>query len=135
MNAMAFSSPAEKEKAMKEMFDRAYVLTFAQKLLAIDSPSGYTHHAIAFLKKEAQTLGYKTALNEKGNLLIYVSGQYIIRQNEQYDAGRQQEIADDHDSIIPYQFFYITHHASPLFHLTISLEIGLRQINLYEKKC
>ena len=59
---------------MKEMFDRAYVLTFAQKLLAIDSPSGYTHHAIAFLKKEAQTLGYKTALNEKGNLLIYVSG-------------------------------------------------------------
>ena len=48
---------------------------FAKELFAIDSPTGYTHHAIAFLKEKAEKMGYKTAVNAKGNLLIEVEGE------------------------------------------------------------
>lgn len=51
-----------------------YVLKFAEKLLAIDSPSGYCKEAITFATKEAQAMGYETELNKKGNLLIHVPG-------------------------------------------------------------
>lgn len=54
--------------------NKEYVLDIAKKLLAIDSPSGYTKHAINFLEKEAESLGFKTSKNEKGNLMIYVNG-------------------------------------------------------------
>lgn len=56
-------------------FDRTYVLDIASKLLKIDSPSGYTQHAIAFLKEEAEKLGYTTSRNEKGNLFIHAEGE------------------------------------------------------------
>lgn len=55
--------------------DKNYVLNIAEKVLSIDSPSGYTKHVIDFLQKEAQTLGYDTQLNAKGNLMIMVEGQ------------------------------------------------------------
>lgn len=55
-------------------FDKTYVLDIASKLLSIDSPSGYTQHAIAFLQEEAEKLGYSTSRNEKGNLFIHVEG-------------------------------------------------------------
>lgn len=48
---------------------------FAKTLFAIDSPTGYTHHAMDFLKTEAEKLGYKAWLNAKGNLLIEVDGE------------------------------------------------------------
>lgn len=51
-----------------------YVLNFAKALLEIDSPSGYTKDAIAFVEQEANSLGYETKKSEKGNLLIYVKG-------------------------------------------------------------
>lgn len=54
--------------------DKTFVLDFAQKLLNIDSPSGYTANAIAFVKKEAEALGYTTFQNAKGNLFIEVPG-------------------------------------------------------------
>ena len=42
---------------------------FAYQLFSIDSPSGFTKHAIDFLEKEANDLGFKTSRNQKGNLL------------------------------------------------------------------
>lgn len=48
---------------------------FAKQLFAIDSPSGYTHHAIAFLKNEAEKLGYHAWCNAKGNLFVDVPGE------------------------------------------------------------
>ena len=47
---------------------------FAYQLFSIDSPSGFTKHAIDFLEKEANDLGFKTSRNQKGNLHILVSG-------------------------------------------------------------
>lgn len=55
-------------------FDKDYVLSFAKEILNIDSPSGYTKKAIAFVKQEAEQLGYETFQNAKGNLFIRVSG-------------------------------------------------------------
>lgn len=52
-----------------------YVLDFAKRILAIDSPTGYCHEAICFAKKEAERLGYRTNMSKKGNLWIYVDGQ------------------------------------------------------------
>lgn len=54
--------------------NKDYVVSFAKDLLSIDSPSGYTHKAISFVEKEAQTLGFPTSKSEKGNLLIFIKG-------------------------------------------------------------
>lgn len=54
--------------------EKEYILKFAKELLSIDSPTGYTRKAIDFVKQEAETLGYRTEKNHKGNLLIYVEG-------------------------------------------------------------
>ncbi|MBP3398908.1 MAG: M42 family metallopeptidase [Erysipelotrichaceae bacterium] len=48
---------------------------FAKELFAIDSPTGYTHHAIAWLKEKAENMGYKTWINAKGNLYVEVEGE------------------------------------------------------------
>lgn len=54
--------------------NRDEISCFAKKILGIDSPTGYTRNAIAFLENEAKSLGYETFLNEKGNLHIRVNG-------------------------------------------------------------
>ena len=65
----------ESERILMKNFNiKDYVLNFAQQLLAIDSPSGYCMEAIKFVQKEAQTLGYETSMNAKGNLIIDVPG-------------------------------------------------------------
>ena len=56
-------------------FDKAYVLDFAQALLMIDSPSGYTMQAGAMVEAEAKRLGYECFFNPKGNLCIKVKGE------------------------------------------------------------
>lgn len=53
---------------------KEYVIDFATKLLNIDSPTGYCKDAIAFVKEEVEKLGYRTEINHKGNLYIYVAG-------------------------------------------------------------
>lgn len=55
--------------------DKTYVLEFATKLLNIDSPTGFTHHAMEFVQAEAQAMGYETFRNAKGNLFIKVEGE------------------------------------------------------------
>ena len=59
--------------------NREEISSFAKQLLSIDSPTGYTKNAIAFLNKEAKDLGYHTSFNEKGNLHIYVEGKDTSR--------------------------------------------------------
>lgn len=54
--------------------NESYLFDFAKKLLSIDSPSGYTMHAIRFMEEEAKSLGYTCEHNAKGNLLIRVPG-------------------------------------------------------------
>ncbi len=46
---------------------------FLEKLLAIDSPSGYTFNATSFIKKSFQDLGYDVFENKKGNLHVFVN--------------------------------------------------------------
>ena len=58
-----------KGEKMKE-----YIMQMANKVLNIDSPTGYCQNVIDFARNEAEELGYKTSTNEKGNLLIYVNG-------------------------------------------------------------
>lgn len=60
---------------MNLVFDKQYVLDFAKRLLAIDSPSSYTQAASKMIQQEAEALGYKTYYNQKGNLYISVDGE------------------------------------------------------------
>jgi Cellulase M and related proteins len=56
------------------MFDKAYVLDIAERLLKTSSPSGYYERAISLLEKEVEKLGFSYVRNQKGNLLITVKG-------------------------------------------------------------
>lgn len=56
------------------MINKENTFQFLEKLLNIDSPSGYTKKAIIFLDQEAKKLGFKTELNQKGNLIISIPG-------------------------------------------------------------
>ncbi len=53
---------------MKQYMD--YIMEMTEKLLAIPSPSGYTHRAADFLKKELEALGYQPVLTRKGAVLV-----------------------------------------------------------------
>lgn len=57
------------------MFKQAETLEFLMELLSINSPSGYTHHAIDFLKNYLDRVGYESEITPKGNLLVKVSGE------------------------------------------------------------
>ena len=57
------------------MFNSELTLQFLQEILNFYSPTGYTHGIIDFLQQKAQDLGYKTSLNEKGNLSVHVKGE------------------------------------------------------------
>lgn len=52
-----------------------YMMDILKAIMAIDSPSGYTKKVTEFCRQEAESLGYKTEYNKKGNLLIHVDGQ------------------------------------------------------------
>ena len=54
--------------------ERKALLDFAQKLLSIDSPSGYTMKAMQFLQEEAEKLGYACTRSAKGNLMVRIPG-------------------------------------------------------------
>ena len=56
------------------MFNQEKTISFLTDLLSINSPTGYTHHAIAFLKESIEALGYSTETTPKGNLLVHVTG-------------------------------------------------------------
>lgn len=58
----------------KSMFKKEETLSFLTELLSINSPTGYTHHAIHFLKETVDELGFKSETTPKGNLLVHVEG-------------------------------------------------------------
>ena len=43
-----------------------YIKKTAQDLLAVPSPSGFTHMAADFVKKEFENLGYEPQITQKG---------------------------------------------------------------------
>ena len=47
----------------------------ASKLLAIDSPSGFTAKAVSWLKEQFETLGFSAAITTKGGLIIDLGGE------------------------------------------------------------
>lgn len=51
-----------------------YITEFANNILSIPSPSGYTEAVIDYCLKEATRLGYPTEKTKKGNLIISVKG-------------------------------------------------------------
>lgn len=54
--------------------DKSYVLNTLTELLSIDSPSGYTQEAMAYVAKEVTRLGYDIAYTRKGNGIVTVPG-------------------------------------------------------------
>lgn len=52
-----------------------YILDQAKKLLAIDSPSGFTEAVADYLMKEYKELGYSPAKTTKGGVLVDLGGQ------------------------------------------------------------
>jgi aminopeptidase len=51
-----------------------YILEETKKILAIDSPSGYTKEVIEYLKNEYEEIGYKPKVTVKGGLLVEIGG-------------------------------------------------------------
>ena len=57
---------------MKKYTD--YIIDTAKELLAIPSPTGFTHMAAEFVKKELEGMGYQPALTRKGAVLCNLGG-------------------------------------------------------------
>ena len=55
-------------------FSRDYFQQTLTSILAVDSPTGYTHHVIAKLAQLIEGLGYTTTTDNKGNLSVVVAG-------------------------------------------------------------
>ena len=51
-----------------------YAWEQASTLLGIDSPSGFTGKAVAWLKQQFETLGYSTVITTKGGLMVDLGG-------------------------------------------------------------
>ena len=51
-----------------------YIIDTAKKLLAIPSPTGFTHMAADFVKKELEGMGYEPMLTRKGAVLCDLGG-------------------------------------------------------------
>ena len=51
-----------------------YIIDTAKKLLAIPSPTGFTHMAANFVKKELEGMGYEPVLTRKGAVLCDLGG-------------------------------------------------------------
>ncbi len=62
---------------MRMKIDRNYVLTLAEEILKIPSPSGYTKAIIERIKEEADKFNLSYEKTKKGNLIITVPGQTI----------------------------------------------------------
>ena len=74
-----------------------YLIERLGEFMAIDSPSGYTANAIAYLKDEIESLGYKTSKTIKGGLICDLGGKdksngIIIGAHADTLGGMVQEI-------------------------------------------
>ena len=57
------------------MFKKEETISFLTELLSINSPSGYTRHAVDYVRETLETVGYDTETTPKGNLIVSVAGQ------------------------------------------------------------
>ena len=53
-----------------------YIVEETKKILAIDSPSGYTKEVAEYVMGEYRKLGYEPKLTVKGGILVAVRGTY-----------------------------------------------------------
>jgi putative aminopeptidase FrvX len=51
-----------------------YILSFIEKILNTESPSGFCHNIMALVEKEAQKMGYKMEFTNKGCGMITIQG-------------------------------------------------------------
>lgn len=51
-----------------------YIMEITRKLLAVDSPTGYTKEAVDFLVKEYRALGYDPEVTVKGGVIVDLGG-------------------------------------------------------------
>lgn len=51
-----------------------YILEETKKILAIDSPSGYTKEVAEYVRKEYEALGYRPKMTVKGGILVELGG-------------------------------------------------------------
>ena len=51
-----------------------YIMNEAKKLIAIPSPSGFTHNAAKFLKAELEEMGYNPVITRKNAVLVDLGG-------------------------------------------------------------
>ncbi len=54
--------------------NKEYILELTKEILAIDSPSGYTHKVVDRIAQEAQRYGLRYEKTKKGNLMVYLEG-------------------------------------------------------------
>ena len=71
----------EGETPVKQYID--YIMEITSKLLAVPSPSGFTHMAAEFVKKEFESMGYEPKLTAKGAVLVKLG------ENERDGEGRK----------------------------------------------
>lgn len=51
-----------------------YIIEETKKLLAIDSPTGYTREAAEYVKKELEAMGYQPKMTMKGGVVVALGG-------------------------------------------------------------
>ena len=73
----------EGETPVKQYID--YIMEITSKLLAVPSPSGFTHMAAEFVKKEFESMGYEPKLTAKGAVLVKLGG------NERDEEGGKEK--------------------------------------------
>jgi len=56
------------------MINKDFILEFAERILLIDSPSGFTNNIINYLIGEAKKRNLQLEQNNKGNLIITING-------------------------------------------------------------
>lgn len=64
-----------------------YIIETTQKLLAIPSPTGFTHQAAAFAIDELRSMGYKPHLTRKGAVLTELSSGRCETESDQCEGA------------------------------------------------
>jgi len=50
------------------------ILNYLQRIMMIDSPTGYTAKCISYVREQIEKMGFKTTVTAKGNLVVEIDG-------------------------------------------------------------
>lgn len=64
-----------------------YIETMTRQLMAVDSPSGFTHDAMEYVRNVLSVLGYEMQTTKKGNGYVFIPG-----ENADYTVGLSAHI-------------------------------------------